>query len=70
MNLTAAEIENIKVMYLREREAAQKLFVEKCTIRKHRHTIFQKLSTHTTAETILKALKMGLVKIDDYLLED
>lgn len=66
INLTDSELQNVKLMYLSEKEAAEKLFVAKSTIRRHRYNIFRKLLTHTCGETILKALIMGLVKIEDY----
>lgn len=68
--LTASEMENIKFLHLTEKEAAEKLFVQQSTVRRHRYNISQKLLTHTCAQAILKALKLGLVSIEDYNIED
>ena len=65
--LTASELRNVKLLHLTEKEAAEKLFVAKSTIRRHRYNIFRKLLTHTCGETILKALKLGLVDIEDFI---
>lgn len=66
VHFTDSELQNIKLLYLTEKEAAEKLFVAKSTIRRHRYNIFRKLLTHTCGETIIKALKFGLVKIEDF----
>ena len=68
--LTAAEMENVKFLHLTEQEAAEKLFVQRSTVRRHRYNISQKLLTHTTAQAILRALQLGFVTIDDFNLEN
>lgn len=47
---------------------AAKLFVSKTTIRTHLNNIYQKLHSHNRHECIVKALKKGIITVDELVI--
>jgi DNA-binding NarL/FixJ family response regulator len=45
-------------------EAAGRLFISVKTLKNHLSSIYQKLDTHDRSQAVLKAVRMGLIKLD------
>ncbi|HUY23478.1 MAG TPA: response regulator transcription factor [Acidimicrobiales bacterium] len=45
-------------------EAARRLFISVKTVKNHLSSIYQKLDSHDRAQAVLKAMRMGLIKLD------
>ena len=45
-------------------EAARRLFISVKTVKNHLSSIYQKLDSHDRAQAVLKAMRMGLIRMD------
>jgi DNA-binding NarL/FixJ family response regulator len=45
-------------------EAARRLFISVKTVKNHLSSIYQKLDSHDRAQAVLKAMRMGLIRLD------
>jgi DNA-binding NarL/FixJ family response regulator len=45
-------------------EAASRLYISVKTVKNHLSSIYQKLDSHDRAQAVLKAMRMGLIKLD------
>lgn len=67
--LSDREIEVLKLFHYERKDIAEKLFITERTVMSHIHTIFQILGARTRTEAVLIALRMGIVKLEDYEVE-
>lgn len=63
--LTSREKEVLKYIALPRKEIAKRLFVTEQTISSHICAILSKLHTHSKTAALLKALELGLLKIEE-----
>ncbi len=45
-------------------EAARRLYISVKTVKNHLSSIYQKLDSHDRAQAVLKAMRMGLIRMD------
>lgn len=63
--LTPRELQILSYLLLSNQEIAQKLYIERCTVRTHITSIRQKLCASSKAECIINAMNLGLLDITD-----
>jgi len=68
-SLTKREVEVLKHFALPIQKMEEKLFISRTTIVTHKNNIFQKLNTHSRAESVILAIKNNILTIDDFILE-
>lgn len=65
MTLTKREQQILKLFCYKNKEIADILVVESSTVKTHTENIFKKLEEHTKPKALIRALKTGLIKLED-----
>lgn len=68
--LTLSEKAIIPYLIHGNHRIASELNVELCTVKAHVHNILSKMQVATRTQALIKAIKMGIIKIEDIDLED
>lgn len=63
MKLTSREIEILKLMTFSNQYIADKLCVEKATVKSHIHNILNKMECPDRTNCLIKAIKMGIISV-------
>lgn len=63
--LTKREIEVLKYFAVNIASACKSLNISITTFKTHKNNIYQKFDTHSTVETLIKALKNKIIKLED-----
>lgn len=69
MQLTEREKEILVMLGLPNKEIAQKMLIEVCTVKTHIQNIRCKLEANTRIEALSKALKTGLIQAEQIITE-
>ena len=64
-NLSERELDVLKLFCLKKPEIAKKLFISTTTVQSHSNHIFEKLHVHSREQALIKALKTGIITIDE-----
>lgn len=48
---------------LSTRETADRLYISQSTVRNHLHAIYQELNTHTMVQSVVAALRLGVIDL-------
>lgn len=64
-NLTEREIDVLKLLCFKKSEIAQKLFISVTTVQTHLINIYDKLHVHSREQALIKALKTGIITVDE-----
>ncbi len=70
MRLTEAEYEVLKQLNFTKKQIAKRRVVAESTIRTQVHSLCKKFKTSSKINVILKALKMKIVNLEDFITED
>ena len=64
--LTNRELEVLELLHKRmhNKEIADSLYISNGTVKRHIHAIYQKLDVSTRQEAVLKAMALGLLKVE------
>lgn len=62
---TNREREILSLFCYKNKEIADILSIESSTVKTHTENIFRKLEEHTKPKTLIKALKTGLIKLEE-----
>ena len=68
--LTKREKEFLCHAGLKTKNIAAKLFVSQTSIKTHLNNIYQKMHSHSKHESIVKALKKGIITVDELVIEN
>lgn len=63
MHITKSEKEILELLYLTNKEIAQKLFIDISTVKSHVHNLLVKFKAKTRTELYMKAIKIGEIKL-------
>lgn len=69
-NLTEREVDVLKLLYFKKSEIAQKLFISPTTVQAHLIHIYDKLQIHSREQALIKALKTGIITINEVSIND
>lgn len=64
-NLTECELDVLKLLCFKKSEISKKLFISVTTVQTHSNKIYDKLQVHSREQALIKALKTGIITIDD-----
>lgn len=65
LHLTARQVDVLKLCCFDKKDIAKKLCISITTVQTHYKAVYSKLLTTRIAETIIKALKLGLIKLEE-----
>ena len=68
--LSERELNVLKLACYSKEEIAIKLCLSKTTIKSHINNIYCKLCVHNSAQALIKALKTGIITIDEVITND
>lgn len=68
--LTKREFDVLKQLCLKKPEIAKKLFISENTVQTHLTKIYDKLQVHSREQALIKALKTGIITIDEVITND
>jgi DNA-binding NarL/FixJ family response regulator len=63
MYITNGEKRVLELLYLTNKEIAQKLFIDISTVKSHIHNLLVKFKAKTRTELFMKAIKSGEIKL-------
>lgn len=69
-NLTERELDVLKLSCFSKQEIAGRLFVTNATVCTHVGNIYSKLRVQNSAQALIKALKTGIITIDEVITND
>jgi len=68
--LSERELNVLKLLCFKRPEIAKKLFISTTTVNAHICHIYEKLYVHTREQALIKALKKGIITIDEVITND
>ena len=69
-SLTERELNVLKLLCFKKPEIAQKLFISTTTVQSHIIHIYEKFHVHSREQALIKALKTGIITIDEVITND
>lgn len=66
-DLTIRELDVLKLFCFKKPEIAKKLFISVTTVQTHSNKIYDKLQVHSREQALIKALKTGIITIDEVI---
>ena len=66
-NLTERELDVLKLLCFKKSEISKKLFISVTTVQTHLINIYDKLQVHSREQALIKALKTGIITIDEVI---
>ena len=69
-NLTERELDVLKLLCFKKPDLAKKLFISKTTVQTHVNNIFDKLQVHSCEQALIKALKTGIITINEVITDE
>lgn len=63
MHITKTEKRILELLYLTNKEIAQKLFIDISTVKSHIHNLLVKFKAKTRTELYMKSIKIGEIKL-------
>lgn len=70
MNLSKREKEVLRLLFFSYAEIAEKLFIQPSTAKTHGNRILEKLSCKTKGAAVIKAIKQGLIDIEEVEIDE
>ena len=69
-NLTERELDVLKLLCFKKPEIAKKLFISTSTVQTYINNLYDKLYVHSREQALIKALKTGIITIDEVTIND
>lgn len=69
MNLTPRELEVLKLLCFPRKTISERLCISLPTVRRHIEHIFDKLICSNRVEALVKAIKEGIIKADEIVID-
>lgn len=67
--VTNREKEILRLLCFKDAEIAERLFIEKCTVKTHIHRLIDKFLVNSRKSLLIEALKQKVITLDEIITE-